>query len=103
MRSSAAPCGPAARRRADAAAADRRERHVGRGRGLGTFIGPALASILLVVTGPAGALVAVVAIDLISVASVARLHVPTVGRRDRARNARAALAGSFRPGHGLSQ
>jgi hypothetical protein len=63
----------------------------GAAEGLGTFIGPALASILLVVTGPAGALVAVVAIDLISVASVARLHVPTVGRRDRARNARAAL------------
>ena len=63
----------------------------GAAEGLGTFAGPALASILLVASGPAGALGAVVAIDLISVASIAGLHVPTVGRRDRPTSARAAL------------
>jgi Cyclic nucleotide-binding domain len=64
----------------------------GAAEGLGTFVGPALASILLVTTGPAGALAAVVVIDVLSVASIARLHVPTVGRRDRPTDARAALA-----------
>lgn len=63
----------------------------GAAEGLGTFVGPALASILLVATGPIGALVAVVAIDLISVLSVARLHIPTVGRRERPSDVRAAL------------
>ena len=64
----------------------------GAAEGLGTFVGPALASVLLVTTGPAGALAAVVVIDLISVASIARLHVPTVGRRSGRRDARTALA-----------
>jgi hypothetical protein len=64
----------------------------GAAEGLGTFVGPALASILLVASGPAGALGAVVAVDLISVASIAGLHVPTVGRRARAGDARAALS-----------
>ncbi len=64
----------------------------GAAEGLGTFVGPALASVLLVTTGPAGALAAVVVIDLISVASIARLHVPTVGRRQGTRDARTALA-----------
>jgi len=64
----------------------------GAAEGLGTFVGPALASILLVATGPVGALVAVVVIDLISVLSVARLHIPTAWRRDRPSDVRAALA-----------
>jgi len=64
----------------------------GAAEGVGTFVGPALATILLVTTGPAGALAAVVVIDLISVASIARLHVPTVGRRQGPRDARMALA-----------
>jgi hypothetical protein len=64
----------------------------GAAEGLGTFVGPALASILLVASGPPGALGAVVAMDLISLASIAGLHVPTVGRRDRPTDARAALS-----------
>jgi hypothetical protein len=64
----------------------------GAAEGLGTFVGPALASVLLVTTGPVGALVAVVVIDLISVLSVARLRIPTVGRRDRPTDVRTALA-----------
>ena len=66
----------------------------GAAEGLGTFVGPALASILLVATGPVGALAVVVVVDLISVLGVARLHVPAVGRRDRPTDARAALAES---------
>ena len=64
----------------------------GAAEGLGTFVGPALAGILLVASGPAGALGAVVAVDLISLAGIARLHVQSVGRRDRPTDARAALA-----------
>jgi hypothetical protein len=58
--------------------------------GLGTFIGPALAGLLLVWTGPLGAVVAVLAIQAISVAALVRLRVPAVGRSDA--TARAALA-----------
>src|SRR6187397_2963977 len=64
----------------------------GAAEGLGTFVEPALASILLVASGPPGALGAVVAMDLISLASITGLHVPTVGRRDRPTDARAALS-----------
>ena len=64
----------------------------GAAEGLGTFVGPALASILLIATGPVGALVAVAVIDLVSVLSVARLRIPTVGRHDRPADVRAALA-----------
>ena len=63
----------------------------GAAEGLGTFVGPALASILLVTTGPVGALAGVAVIDLVSVLSVARLRIPTVGRRDRPADVRAAL------------
>ena len=64
----------------------------GAAEGLGTFIGPAVAGVLLVAAGPVGALVAVVVIDLISVVSLFGLHVPTVGRRDRPSDAQQALA-----------
>ncbi|HSL76598.1 MAG TPA: MFS transporter [Candidatus Limnocylindrales bacterium] len=64
----------------------------GAAEGLGTFVGPALASVLLVVAGPVEALIAVIAIDVISVVSVARLHVPSVGRSDQPASVRAALA-----------
>jgi cyclic nucleotide-binding protein/MFS transporter len=64
----------------------------GAAEGLGTFIGPALAGVLLVTSGPAGALAAVVVIDLISVGSILRLHVPTVGRRARPSDVAQALA-----------
>ncbi len=50
--------------------------------GLGTFLGPALAGILLVATGPVGAVLAVVAIYAAGVAAIASLHVPAVGRPD---------------------
>jgi MFS family permease len=63
----------------------------GAAEGLGTFVGPAVAGILLVASGPAGALGAVVAVDLISLASISGLHLPVVGRRDRHTDARAAL------------
>jgi MFS family permease len=64
----------------------------GAAEGLGTFIGPALTGILLVVSGPIAALSAVVAIYAIGVASIARLHIPQVGRRGRAEDGAAALA-----------
>jgi MFS family permease len=64
----------------------------GAAEGFGTFIGPALAGILLVTSGPAGALAAVVVIDALSIATLIRLHVPTVGRRDRPGDASQALA-----------
>jgi hypothetical protein len=48
--------------------------------GLGTFVGPAMAGLLLIATGSLGAMLAVVAIYAIGVASIARLHVPAVGR-----------------------
>ena len=57
--------------------------------GLGTFIGPALAGLLLVVAGPLGAILAVLAIYAAGVASIAGLHVPAVGRSDA--TARAVL------------
>lgn len=49
--------------------------------GLGTFIGPAVSGLLLVLAGPAWALAAVVAIYVIGLLAIAGLHVPTVGRR----------------------
>jgi hypothetical protein len=70
----------------------------GAAEGLGTFVGPALTGILLVVTGPLGALLAIVAIDAVGVAAIARLHVPHVGRRERfeAGAAVAALSAGIR-------
>ena len=50
--------------------------------GLGTFAGPAIAGLLLVATGSVGAILAVFAIYALGVASIARLHVPAVGRSD---------------------
>ncbi len=50
--------------------------------GLGTFVGPAIAGLLLVATGSLGAILAVLAMYAIGVASIARLHVPAVGRSD---------------------
>lgn len=50
--------------------------------GLGTFAGPAVASVLLAVTGPAGSTLAVLAIYALGVAAIATLHVPAVGRSD---------------------
>ncbi len=50
--------------------------------GLGTFVGPALAGLLLVSTGPTGATIAVFVIYMIGVAAIARLDVPAVGRSD---------------------
>ncbi len=50
--------------------------------GLGTFLGPALAGILLIATGPVGAVLAVVAIYAVGVAAIAPLNIPAVGRRD---------------------
>ncbi len=50
--------------------------------GLGTFVGPALAGILLVATGPLGATVAVLLIYGIGLAAITRLEVPAVGRSD---------------------
>lgn len=65
--------------------------------GLGTFVGPALGSLLLGGTGPMGALVAVVAVYIAGVAAILDLHVPSVGRSDRPVGARAAL-GDLRAG-----
>ncbi|CAN5555452.1 hypothetical protein BH20CHL7_BH20CHL7_13150 [soil metagenome] len=48
--------------------------------GLGTFLGPALASVLLVATGPFGATIAVFAIYALGVAAIAGVNVPAVGR-----------------------
>jgi hypothetical protein len=48
--------------------------------GLGTFVGPALSGVLLVVAGPVWGLVAVVALYLVGLIALASLHVPTVGR-----------------------
>ncbi len=64
----------------------------GAAEGLGTFVGPALTGLLLVVTGPLGALLAVVAIYAIGVASIGRLRIAHVGRRERFGGADAALA-----------
>jgi Cyclic nucleotide-binding domain/Major Facilitator Superfamily len=49
--------------------------------GLGTFLGPAVASVLFVTTGPLGALVAVVAIYGIALVALAGARIATVGRR----------------------
>ena len=49
--------------------------------GLGTFVGPAVASLLLLSTGPQGALVAVVIVYAAGVVATARARVATVGRR----------------------
>jgi hypothetical protein len=57
--------------------------------GLGTVVGPALAGLLLGAAGPLGGILAVLAIYAIGVASIARLHVPAVGRSDT--TARAVL------------
>jgi hypothetical protein len=74
----------------------------GAAEGLGTFAGPALASILLVSTGPVGALVAVVVIYVLGLASIARLHVPSVGRRVRSDSALADLSAGVRAAIDLS-
>ncbi len=58
--------------------------------GLGTFAGPAIAGLLLVVSGPLGATLAVLAIYAVGVAAIARLDVPAVGRSDT--STRAVLA-----------
>src|SRR5688500_6227794 len=50
--------------------------------GLGTFVGPALAGVLLVASGPLGTTLAVLAIYAVGVAAIARLHVPAMGRSD---------------------
>ena len=61
--------------------------------GLGTFFGPAVGGLLLVATGPVGAILAVVAIYAVGVAALAAVDVPSVGQRDRASvGARAAFA-----------
>ena len=57
--------------------------------GLGTFLGPALASVLLVLSGPIASTVAVLAIYVGGVAAIARLEIPAVGRSNG--SARAAL------------
>lgn len=59
--------------------------------GLGTFVGPALGSLLLVATGATGALVAVIAIYAVGVAALVGLRVPAVGRPDRPVGVRTAL------------
>ena len=50
--------------------------------GLGTFAGPAIASLLLILAGPAGATLAVLAIYAFGVAVIARLHVPAIRPTD---------------------
>jgi len=49
--------------------------------GLGTFVGPAIASLMLVSTGPLGAILAVVVIYGLGVIAIARARIATVGRR----------------------
>ena len=61
--------------------------------GLGTFVGPALAGLLLVSTGPLGSILAVFAIYATGIAAIARLHVPAVGRTDITAR---AVSASFR-------
>lgn len=48
--------------------------------GLGTFLGPALAGLLLIATGPLGAILAVFVIYAAGVVAIAGLDVPAVGR-----------------------
>ena len=50
--------------------------------GLGTFVGPAAASLLLVWTGPIGAIVAVGGLYAAGVLALAGAHIQVVGRRD---------------------
>jgi hypothetical protein len=61
--------------------------------GLGTFVGPALAGVLLIVNGPTGAVLAVVGIYALGVSVIARTHIPTVGRRGRPDDLRAVIDG----------
>lgn len=57
--------------------------------GLGTFVGPAVAGLLLVASGALGTTLAVFAIYAVGVSAIASLHVPAVGRSDT--SARAVL------------
>ena len=50
--------------------------------GLGTFLGPALAGILLVLSGPLGATILVLVIYALGLIPIARLRIPVVGQRD---------------------
>jgi hypothetical protein len=50
--------------------------------GLGTFVGPAAASLLLIWTGPIGAIVAVGALYAAGVLALARTRIQVVGQRD---------------------
>lgn len=49
--------------------------------GLGTFVGPAIASLVLVSTGPLGAILAVVVIYGLGVLAIARARIAIVGHR----------------------
>lgn len=51
--------------------------------GVGTFVGPACAGLLLLISGPIGADLAVLAIYVAGIAAIANLHVPAVGRTVR--------------------
>ena len=67
--------------------------------GLGTFIGPALVGLLLVVAGPLVATISVVAMYALGLAAIATLVVPAVGReRVTAREAIGQLSAGFRAG-----
>jgi hypothetical protein len=48
--------------------------------GLGTFVGPAIAGILLVVSGPISAMISVAAMYVLGLVAIATLAVPAVGR-----------------------
>jgi predicted MFS family arabinose efflux permease len=48
---------------------------------LGTFVGPAVAGILLVATGPTAVMLAVAVVYAVGVLSIATLSIPAVGRR----------------------
>ena len=50
--------------------------------GLGTFLGPAIGGVLLAITGPVGADIAVLLIYLVGLIAIIGLHVPAVGRPD---------------------
>jgi predicted MFS family arabinose efflux permease len=51
--------------------------------GLGTFVGPAVAGLLLVAAGPLTVIVAVVAVYAVGVAAIAGMHVASVGHAGR--------------------
>ena len=55
--------------------------------GAGTFLGPALAGVLLAAAGPVIAVVGVLAVYVTSLIAVATLHVAAVGRRSEASRA----------------